>query len=747
MLQWPKRLLITIIISLILIGGLSPLSVSGEVSSCSAGISTNSITPNTTTTVTITVTNTSSSPINWIRITRPSQDFTLNGASADYWSTSGSNQDSSILTSSTPLNPSGSLSISVGIITANVQAPATDWSVDVSDNGGSTNTSCSGSLGMAIEGQAPDSSPPNISNISVTNLATTQVTVKWDTDEPSNSTVNYGQTDSYGSSTETDSNLVTSHSVDLAGLAADTGYHYQVVSRDEAGNEALSGDNTFLTPLTDLSPSESAPVSTKVPLKNTPTEKIPPAIKLTTNFSKPFRTAPEIAGEATDNEALAGIEYSTDGGQNWLPVDKDAGLGTKQAIFSFTPAATEDGNYTVLARAIDTSANIGRSKPATMVIDRLPPLVGGTVISVGPQILLPNERGVTKTSVGIDQKITTSAVGGPTSINLAVSVLCMEPPCKDTTKSFSLTRSTDTGLWSGIMSFERPGTYTLIANSVDGAGNKTARSINTIYVSEPAKIVSQTSSKPVSANITLYYLEPKNNEWVVWDGASYGQKNPQTSNDQGQFNLLSPAGKYYLKAAAEDYKTLQSNIFEIKEPTVVSAVLKMKPTGGLNLGPIHLGWPDFSTKKIDLNINTGEVMEETGNNLTGKSLPSFSLIDTNTKTVNFADLFGKPTLLSLTSTWSPATAEQLSALTELQKSKDLNIVVVSLQENAAKLRAYNAIAGYDLVWLADPDSTLANNFSVQNLPTHYLLDRKGIVQKVVPGVLSKQEILNTLSGL
>ena len=42
--------------------------------------------------------------------------------------------------------------------------------------------------------------------------------------------------------------LVTSHSQGVSGLAAATTYHYQVKSRDAAGNLAVSADLTFSTP-------------------------------------------------------------------------------------------------------------------------------------------------------------------------------------------------------------------------------------------------------------------------------------------------------------------------------------------------------------------------------------------------------------------------------------------------------------------------------------------------------------------
>jgi phosphodiesterase/alkaline phosphatase D-like protein len=59
--------------------------------------------------------------------------------------------------------------------------------------------------------------------------------------------VQYGLTEDYGSSTTEVTTLATSHSFDLTGLKAGKTYHYRVVSKDAAGNQAVSADNTFKT--------------------------------------------------------------------------------------------------------------------------------------------------------------------------------------------------------------------------------------------------------------------------------------------------------------------------------------------------------------------------------------------------------------------------------------------------------------------------------------------------------------------
>ncbi len=89
--------------------------------------------------------------------------------------------------------------------------------------------------------------PPAILNVQVASVSTNSATITWDTDMSSNSTVNYGTSASYGSSAS-DPALVTSHSVVINGLAANTTYHYQCSSTNAYGT-ATSGDFVFTTPL------------------------------------------------------------------------------------------------------------------------------------------------------------------------------------------------------------------------------------------------------------------------------------------------------------------------------------------------------------------------------------------------------------------------------------------------------------------------------------------------------------------
>jgi len=102
-----------------------------------------------------------------------------------------------------------------------------------------------------------DTTPPVVSGVkSESNTvgsgeeSKVQIIISWKTDEPTTSKVEYGVgvsgTD-YTNETEENAELVMDHLALVDGLSPAKTYHFRVVSRDKAGNQAQSGSYTVLT--------------------------------------------------------------------------------------------------------------------------------------------------------------------------------------------------------------------------------------------------------------------------------------------------------------------------------------------------------------------------------------------------------------------------------------------------------------------------------------------------------------------
>lgn len=114
--------------------------------------------------------------------------------------------------------------------------------------------------------------PPTISGINAIDTMSFSATIQWNTDEPSNSTINYSTTPGIFSNTINNTNLrdiasgLGQHAILLSDLTPNTTYYYQVASTDENGNistDTNSGSGyTFTT--TSLSTENITPTITSI---------------------------------------------------------------------------------------------------------------------------------------------------------------------------------------------------------------------------------------------------------------------------------------------------------------------------------------------------------------------------------------------------------------------------------------------------------------------------------------------------
>lgn len=738
-----KKTFNVLVVLSILLPYLPVKSVQAVVDSCIANVNPTQVNSGTPSNIAIVVNNNAPQTIVWVKITRPSNNFTLTGALATGWTKSITATDATF-TGSLPPN-GGKNFILTSVQIASVQAPAADWIVEVSDDPSGTNpTSCTGNLGTEI--LSNDSAPPSISDISVSSVTQNSATINWVTNEQANSKVNYGTTNSYGSS-KTDSSFVTVHSLTLTGLTSNTTYHFEVVSTDGSNNTATSSDNSFVTqsaqsaPPTPNTTTQSAAPSTattnpKPP--EIPNDTVAPVVTITTDLTASFKAAPIISGNARDNNKVYLVEYSTDNGLNWLPVDSVTGLNTSNVDFSFQPPNLPDANYSVIVRAFDQNNNEGKSEPVILVIDKFLPVIGPSVLTYGPQFSYLQGDAIV-TVEGVDQKITLSAIGGPTEVTVVAT-------SKDESKSFSLTKNIGSNLWSGVLSFENPGLYTLDAFAKDGANNRAEKELNNVFVQSSSKILSK-ENKPVNeAVVTIFYFDPESSLWLPWDGASFGQENPQKTNSKGGFGFFLPEGKYYLKVEAPGFKNFTSEIFTQEEAGALPVDIVLEKRFGINIFGREILFPDFSFGAQALHFKEEDV-KTIKNPLEGQILNEFTLPTTSQDNLNSIELSGKPTLLSYIATWSPETEEQIKQLSELSKDKNFNVFAVVSLESLEQVKAYKKIGAYRVDFIVDSTGKTLADFKVQNVPTHMFISRNQTVTQIINGVLTNKQLQERLSKL
>ena len=177
---------------------------------------------------------------------------------------------------------------------------------------------------------------PAVSNIQLSTTETS-VTITWDTDVLSDSTVNYSVNDTYGM-TKTDSSMVTSHSITLEGLVANTEYQYRVISTDASGVSSLPVDLTFTTAQTI---DATAPVINDIQVTVTDTSAV-----VTWN---------------TNEAASSAVSYGLDTGYGSITDFTELVISHSIELTNLLPAT----NYQFQISSTDSSANTSLSTELT----------------------------------------------------------------------------------------------------------------------------------------------------------------------------------------------------------------------------------------------------------------------------------------------------------------------------------------------------------------------------------------------
>jgi len=187
---------------------------------------------------------------------------------------------------------------------------------------------------------------PEILDVQIVDITQTSARVIWDTNEPADSAVDYGELVTYEIGTVVDGAYVVSHSLDLTGLTPDTLYHVRVRSSDPEGHETISGDYTFRT-LPDTTPPANVTNFTATPG--------PGPREITLDWTNP--TDPDFAGVRICRSTTA---YPTDPltctviyeGTGTTFVDTDVILGVRYYYTNFAFDAARNYASGAVADAI-----------------------------------------------------------------------------------------------------------------------------------------------------------------------------------------------------------------------------------------------------------------------------------------------------------------------------------------------------------------------------------------------------------
>lgn len=484
----------------------------------------------------------------------------------------------------------------------------------------------------------------------------------------------------------------------------------------------VPGETATPTPETVSTTTTTTTTTTAV---STPTPIIAPVVA-----TNPLAAGPQTGALVTVTGSfspgtlpIARVEVTFDGGLTWF-LARTAGNG-----FSVTRENLDDGNYPVQVRVIDANGNVGQSASQTLIIDNLPPVLGGSAFSLGPQVLLPDSEGLVRVSA--DTRITTalSTRGGVVRAEVSADG-----------ETFSLRGVPGTNIWTGDLVFKNTGVKDLVVTAIDGVGKRTERSVGSLLVEPEGKVTTRDGNQVIAdATVSVFYFDENSQSWVLWDAVSYGQTNPKKVGGGGNYSFMVPAGRYFVQTDAPGYRRAQSNILDFTSTSTLNNNLQTLRSVNVlaNLLP--------PVTSAGLNITTRVNPQP---DLLAKPAPDFKLPSVSGE-VTPADFKGNKTVLTFFSTWAPVSVEQALILQKLNTllSPDEKTLSIALQETQAATETFVKRGGYGFPVVSDQDGLTAENYKVNVLPYHVFVDKEGIIREIYPGLLTESELLEKLGRL
>lgn len=122
----------------------------------------------------------------------------------------------------------------------------------------------------------------------------------------------------------------------------------------------------------------------------------------------------------------------------------------------------------------------------------------------------------------------------------------------------------------------------------------------------------------------------------------------------------------------------------------------------------------------------------------GKPAPDFAATTVDGNPVRLSDLKGQAVWLTFGASWcQPCRAENPDIQATYEKFKDRGVVVVAvfITEDAATVNDYATRVGLTYPKVADPDTRIASEYRILGIPSHFFIDRSGVLQRIKIGSL------------
>jgi peroxiredoxin len=122
----------------------------------------------------------------------------------------------------------------------------------------------------------------------------------------------------------------------------------------------------------------------------------------------------------------------------------------------------------------------------------------------------------------------------------------------------------------------------------------------------------------------------------------------------------------------------------------------------------------------------------------GQPAPDFAATTVAGKAVRLSDFHGQPVWLTFGASWcQPCRAENpdIKATAERFAPEGLVVLAVFISEDDAAVTDYADRIGLDYIKVADPNTTIASKYRILGIPSHFFIDRDGVLRVMKVGSL------------
>jgi peroxiredoxin len=175
-----------------------------------------------------------------------------------------------------------------------------------------------------------------------------------------------------------------------------------------------------------------------------------------------------------------------------------------------------------------------------------------------------------------------------------------------------------------------------------------------------------------------------------------------------------------------------------------------------------IGWSiyDYITTKPEiLRQNIEEAVGPVDTNefevgvLEGNKAPDFELQSIDGKTIRLSEMVGKKVILNFWATWCPPCKAEMPHMQEFYKDQNMNGVEILAVNLTTAERNKNDIApfveeyGLTFPILLDSQGEIGQTYQAFSIPTTYIIDSSGVIQKKIIGPMDKEmmkELINSV---